>query len=64
MAQIRENIVIDNDTQAIYVNGKKWESSPESYMQLRDRMTRRAQIVREIAQVDPRIKMYRTVQAM
>lgn len=26
-----EQVVIDNDTQEIYVDGKKWEPSPVSY---------------------------------
>lgn len=26
-----ENVVIDNETQAIYVDGKKWEPSPTTY---------------------------------
>lgn len=26
-----EQVVIDNDTQEIYVNGRKWEPSPPTY---------------------------------
>jgi hypothetical protein len=58
-----ETIVIDNDTQAIYVNGKKWEASPESYMHLRDRMNRHARICQEVAkfqQENPGAKLYRS----
>lgn len=30
----QQNIVIDNETQRVYVNGRVWEKSPESYMHL------------------------------
>jgi hypothetical protein len=32
--QQSELIVIDNETQDIFVNGKKWERSPLTYMHL------------------------------
>jgi len=61
-----EMIVIDNDTQDIYVNGRKWEKSPESYMHLRENHVHtKATVIRQLEVNElSAIKMYRAVQAM
>lgn len=64
---MQECIVIDNESQAIYVNGKKWEKSPEFYTHLRDRAQHRCDFVQGgecIEQQNPGIKMYQSIQAM
>ena len=60
------NIVIDNDTQAIYVNGKKWEKSPESYMHLSRGKTRiiQSDVAQPVVVSNTHITMYQTVQAL
>jgi hypothetical protein len=63
---VLESILIDNDTQDIYVNGKKWEKSPESYMHLRDSGLRQKVLFNHQLEAKEHtgIKMYRAVQAM
>lgn len=60
------NIVIDNDTQAIFVNGKKWEKSPESYMHLSRGKTRiiQSNVAQPVVVSNMHITMYQTVQAL
>lgn len=57
-------VVIDNDTQDIFVNGRKWEKSPESYLHLAPKGVIRgpAALAAKAVVVDSRLAAYQKMQ--
>lgn len=66
----KEDVVIDNDTRQIFVDGKLWLPSPESYMHLRpaaDLGALRGKIedlFQAVKKQHPGLRMYRDVGAL
>lgn len=63
--RIKEIVVIDNDTREVFVDGVKWEPSPQSYMHLA-RFADGQYSARPVEpqRIHPGIAMYRTVSCM
>ena len=63
--RIKEMVVIDNDTREVFVDGIKWQPSPESYMHLaRFKSGLYSERPIEGERIHPGIAMYRTVSNM